>query len=412
MTRVLSELLGAREPTFRLGLQQLEKSAGRPNADIRLSTEVLQGMQAKLRELGLDPHDTHGRELHAALGARLRADEQKFAAALTGKSTKTDDPIAYVAKGLERVLVPKTCFALKNTVAKRLIKANPPKRAMKALGYRSVDSMLKHEAVSYLYAAAMLVETEGWMKKQIAGYAKLKAGDFEIRKVAIEHPTSKRWIALAETAVAARRHNIFGFKELGAVVLLPLPNERPDLPTLTTAVLAIHELNEILATSTFLKLHQVQSHFGAVVKEVVAGEPTLGTILLDEPVSWNMVQRFYSRFKAMIRSEIFEPVVQAEDLVWHKAEDVLASIEPSLAFWQGTSHLGIVSGRDTVACNLTDQILSHCNNVPFERCSLSYFRHELMQELALRYMDAERIEQAISNKFQRRLSTATEPVVV
>jgi hypothetical protein len=408
MTRLLSELLGASEPVFQLSLRQLEQSTGRPNADIRLSTEVLHGMQAKLRELSLDPHDTEGPELYAHLGARLKDDEARFAAALQAGSPKSDDPIAHVARALEKAIKPKACFALKNTVARRLLKANLPKKTMKALGYRSADSMLKHESAACLYAAAILVENEQWLKRQVASYAKLKVTDFENRDVAIEHPTSKRWQALADTVVAVRKHNIVSSKELGAVVLLPLPEQRPELVTLTTAVLTLHAVNNIQAAGTFLKLHQVQTNFGALVKQVATGEPTLAATLLDQPVSWHMVQHYYARFSSAVAHDVFEPVLHAEDFTWHSIEAVLTRIEPGLHFWQGTSYLGLLHKAVPVSCNLTDLLLSHCNRLPFAARHSGYFRHALRTELSLRYLRPERLSETIGLQLQRQL--ATEPV--
>jgi hypothetical protein len=404
MTRVLSELLGHSGPGFHLNLQQLERGAGLPSHDVRLTAEVLQSTQRKLRELGLDPHDTAGHELYAVMGARLREDERRFAAALQAGSPDSDDPIAHVARVLEKEFASAETYALKNTVAKRLLKSNLPKKTMKALGYRSADSMLKHESVASLYAAAMLIETDQWLKKQLASYTKLKGSDFESRKLNIEHPVSRRWQELAETVVATRRHNIVAFKELGAVVLLPLPAQRPELITLTTAVLTVHAANDIFAASTFLRLHQVQPKFGDIVREVAADEPVLSVSLLDQPVSWSVVQRFYARVMNTVHSDVFEPVLHVEDFVWHSVEQVISRIEPTLHFWLGTSHLALLHQGSPVSCNLTDMVVSHCNGLPFERVSSQYFRHELGQELSLRYLNQGRLEQAIANKFQHQIA--------
>lgn len=407
MTRLLSELLGAQEPTFSLNLQQLEKSAGRPSADIRLSTKIMHGMQAKLQDLGLDSRDTKGPELYAALGERLRHDETRFAAALKGKSTKTTDPIAHVAVALSKTVAPSSGFALKATVAKRLLKANLPKKTMKLLGYRSVDSMLKHESAASIYAAAALIEADGWTKKQFSSYSKLKASDFEIRPITIEHPSSKRWTELAESVVSVKRRSVLGFKELAAVVLLPLPAEHHALPTLATSVLALQAINEIRAASTYLKLHQVGSGFGSVVRQVVAEEPILQAQMLDQKVSWNMVQQYYARFAGSVRSDVFEPVVQAEDLAWHNVEDVLTHIEPSLEFWQETGFLALLHDGKAVSCNLADQIFSHCNALPFERRISNYFKHAVLTELSMLYMTHDRLEETVASAFQKQL--AMEP---
>ena len=82
MSRVLSQLMGVAEPRLRMQLQQLEKAAGMPGADIRLMMEIVGQTRGKMRELGLDPHDTTGRELYSALQVRLQEDEVRLRAGL------------------------------------------------------------------------------------------------------------------------------------------------------------------------------------------------------------------------------------------------------------------------------------------------------------------------------------------
>lgn len=410
MTRVLSELLGAGEPAFHLHLRQLERSAGGPNADIRLSVEVQQQLRRTISSLGLDPNDTTGHELYAALGQRLHADERQFAAALEHGTTKIDDPIARIAMTLKQYIEPKTCLAMKPAVAKRLLKTQLPKKTMKILGYRSADSMIKHESIASLFAAAWLLETEQWTRRMHTSYTKLKASDFETRAISIDHPSSKRWQALAESTVALKRHNILSFKELGAVVLLPLPKNRPELTLLTTAVLTLHAVNDIYAATTYLKLHQVQAQFGVIVKTVALGQSNIGAHFLDQPIAWSTVQRFYARFSSSLHDELLEPVLQAEDFAWHSVEQVLARIEPSLQFWTNTHHVAKTNqgGGDPVSCNLTDLVLSHCNGLAYEQRFLQHFRHELRTELSFRYLSLERLQQTVNQQFQKQF--AFEPV--
>src|SRR5690349_2264419 len=82
MTRFLSEALQAAEPAFRSGLQRLEIANGKPNADIRFSSEVTRAVKVKLMQLGLDPHDTTAEELYHALQERVKADDARLVKAL------------------------------------------------------------------------------------------------------------------------------------------------------------------------------------------------------------------------------------------------------------------------------------------------------------------------------------------
>jgi hypothetical protein len=238
----------------------------------------------------------------------------------------------------------------------------------------------------------------------VTSYAKLGANDFEQHDIVIEHPSSKRWQLLSETVVATRKHHVLPFKELGAVVLLPMPANKPPFSTLTTAVLTLHAVNEIRASGTFLKLHQMQSNFGSTVQQVVLGEPMLPAETLDQPVSWHSLHQYFSRFQATVRTDVFEPLVTAEELAWTSVEETLARIEPTLQFWHGTAHLGMLSGDHPVSFNLTDALLSHCNKLAFDDRVVQYFKQALRSELVLRYLSHDNLERTVLNNLQPKLA--------
>jgi hypothetical protein len=409
MTRILSELLGANEPYFRQGLDKLERASGHSSADVRLTADVVQASQVKLRQLGLDPHDTTGPELYAALEQRLKSDDAKLIRALKAAS-KDDDIVASVAHALRTVPIPRSCFALKATVAKKLFKKSMPKKVMKQLGYRSFDSMLKHEPVASLFAAAWLLESVSWRKNFVEQYKHLKASDFESRDIGVINPSSARWQQLSKKVVAEKKHNVLGFKELGAVVILPLPDEQPPTATTATLILALQSMNEIRAATTFLKLCQVKADFGSIVQTVVTDEPELSTELLDRPVSWQLIQRYYARFRDAFKSDVFEPHIQAEDLTWHSIELVLEHLEPSLAFWRGTQHLSFLHDHEPVSFNIIDVALACCNHLPYSQRIVHYARLSLWHELLLKYIGHESVEQTVLAQLQSEL--VTEPALI
>src|SRR5665213_2648818 len=103
MTRVLSEMRGATEPTFHHVLSRLEAVSGHGNTDIRLSTEIERATRHKLKELGLDPKDTTGAELYAALQQRVKADDERLVAVLAkrfGQEAELNTSIAKVLLSL------------------------------------------------------------------------------------------------------------------------------------------------------------------------------------------------------------------------------------------------------------------------------------------------------------------------
>lgn len=77
MARVLKELLANNHPLFLMNIARLERATGNAGVDVGLIGEITDKANATLRELGLDPADTRGRELYQALNALVRHDEAR-----------------------------------------------------------------------------------------------------------------------------------------------------------------------------------------------------------------------------------------------------------------------------------------------------------------------------------------------
>ena len=411
MTRFLSDALQAREPFFRLGLQHLEAINAHPNNDIRLTAAVEQATRLKLPELGLDPGDTTAQELYHTLLERLKSDDAQLTRTLqTGAATHVSAEAKVVSgmvHSLQAVADDSECFALKATSLKAILRKIPPKKAMKQLGYRSFDSFLKHESLASIMAATWLCENQSWQVQLLERYKRLKPSDFETRGLVIVEPSSKHWPALANTVVQTKKHNLLSFKELGAIVLLPLPAE--PVPGVVTAslMLALHELNEIHASSTYLKLCQVRPDFGSLVQAVVSAEPRLSSKLLDQPVSWHLIQRYYARLGERFREALFEPHIRSEDMSWQAAEENLCRIEPGLNFWVGNANLGLVYDHQLVSLNILDNALNLCNQLSFEQRVTDACQHSLWHELLLKYLNHDTVEQTVLAQLQPQLAAET-----
>lgn len=416
MTQILSQLLGAAEPKFRLGLKQLEQASGGAAEDIRLTAEIIQAAQGRLRRLGLDPTDTTGRELYAALMQRVREDSDAFQQ-LLGLPHSTDlagkhqtQVMVHIEKFIASLDIPKEVFGLKNTAAKKLLRQHPPKKAMKQLGYRSVESMLKHEPACLLFAAAHIAESVAWHKTINSAYKKLLPGDFETRPAHVVAPASSRWEKIAAKYVLHTKHNIIAFRELGAVILLPMPSTIQAAP-LAATLLTLQAINDIRISSTYLKLHQVRADFGLVVAAIARNEPFTKAEIAGSFLPWKLVHRYFAKHPDAYKADIFEPHVHQEDLYWQTVEDVLAAVHPRFGFWQGAAHLGLLASDksapahrpEMVSLNLFDAVLNLCNRLPYERRFVRYARDHIWHELMLRYMHQENIEQTIHEQLSGEL---------
>lgn len=403
MTRYLSLALGAEEPIFSQSIQQLEAASGRPNADIRLSVDLQARTRQKIAALGLDPQDTTGPELYSALHERLKMDDLRVRSVLNiPREASAMDILTCVATLVNQAEMPKHSFALKAAVAKRLFKKKAPKNVMKKLGYRSLESMLKHESAAQLYAAAYMVESNTWRRAFYEQYASLRPSDFEVRPMQIVMPQSKKWDELAAGFIATARHNLLTFKELGAVVMLPMEGRTEGL-AVTTLLLALNAMNDIRSFSSYTKLQQVKPHFGEVVCEATEIEPHVSAKLAGQQVTWKTIHRYYARFKEAYHPEVFEPHVQPEDLTWAQAEDVLVKLEPALEFWRDTQSLALLHDGQAVSCNMLDVALNYYNSVPFSDRIVHFLRDNIWHELMLKYLNQQNLEEAVGRQLSYEL---------
>ena len=89
MSKLLVDLLAAKEPLFSRAIEDLEKASGHKGQDVKLTAELIETFNAKVKELGLDPQDSTGPEIYNAL-INLAKEHDKHLAEEIG-ATDPDD---------------------------------------------------------------------------------------------------------------------------------------------------------------------------------------------------------------------------------------------------------------------------------------------------------------------------------
>jgi hypothetical protein len=406
MSRILSELLEAKEPLFTLAIHDLEAASGRHNVDIRLTAEITEKIQRKIRELGLDPHDTNGKELYYALFHLTKLHDTHLAKRIGGKDpADVADMLPRIKETIESLKLPKTCWALKASVAKRMLTQHPPKKIMRRLGYRSVESMLKRENVAEIYGALRFAESNTWMKKFLEMYKKLTPMDFESRQIKIIMMDKERWSSLAEGFVHKKRHNITHLKEMGVILMLPMPIKKMPGITITALPILIHYINEIRLYSAYFKLQQVKPNFGDIIMETIVADPGHAAVMAGQHIHWRVIQRYFGKLENEYHPEMFEPHVQPEDLHWRKAEEVLYRLEPSLKFWEDMDYVGVLHDARPVTLNLMDMAISYVNVLPYGKQAVYHFRESLWNEIFTRYLGHKVLEEQVLKQLDNEMIT-------
>ncbi|MEI8338327.1 MAG: hypothetical protein WCF91_00140 [bacterium] len=412
MTRFLNSSLELDHHDWHHLLRSLESANNHPTNDIRLTNEINNAGRYKLKQLGLDPDDTTASELYHVLQSKLHQDDKILTRNLTTLAMTHSSLSANVSEGLIYALKnspdSKRCYAMKMPVMKTIIKQLPPKKTMKKLGYRSMASMIKHESAINLITASWLIEDDNWRKKLVDSYKKLKPSDFENRNIIIQSVNYKRWQSLESDVVEIKKHNVLAFKELGALIVLPLPKSAPKGSVTASLVVALEELNKIRALSSFLKLSQVKAHYGQIVREAVINEPSLHSDISKSKLPWSIVQRYYANFEQHFNQAVFEPHLSIDDLVWHPIEESLFAIESNMDFWRNTSSLASSHIKQSVSFNIHDVALNTCNNRSIQNQITKYFKKSLWQEFLLRYFSHNQLEDVVSHELQPQLAEVRE----
>jgi hypothetical protein len=236
MSKPISQILNHPERAVAKAIAKLEDKNGYPSHDVRLTAENIQKVRSKLAELNLDPDDTTGEELYQALMVRFQEDSRRFdehfgmhAHGFDEKSSKAFELVSKNADLPER-------WVMKASWAKSLLRQHPPKRVMKQLHYRSIDSMLKRENLAEIYLGIEFIESPTWNKAHFKLASSLESTAFERRPVILASLASDKW-GLTDGEPKGAYSNDYG-------VLGVLPtNKLSQISLLSLVVMLIDELS-------------------------------------------------------------------------------------------------------------------------------------------------------------------------
>lgn len=408
MSKVLSALLGITDPLFHIGLQHLERAAHNPGVDVRLTADIIKNTHQKMRELGLDPQDTTGEELYHAL-LQLARKHDVFLAERMGVEQGADvsEVLADIKHTVDHLRIPKSVWALKSSAAKRLLKSNPPRKVMKQLGYRSIDSMLKRESVNELFAGIQLLETNNWQNSLHKKYQKLTPLDFESRPADFVLIDGTKWGDQAVEYVHDKRSNIVELREVGAIAIMPLPLQNTLGVSLTVLPLLLHHLHELRSFSTYIKHQQMSADFGGLFSRTLRDGADTPVLMAGHKVLWQAIHRHFGQNGTL--HEVFGPNVQAEDMYWYRAEEVLYHLEPALHFWYHSDYVAVQADGHIISFNLMDVAVSLMNSLPYGHQSLHYMRNSLQAELNGRYLQEKTLENQVVKQLEGNATPAGDP---
>lgn len=396
MSKLIVDVLQAKQPLFSNALSQLEKASGKKGVDVRLTAEIIDKFNSKTKALGLDPNDTTGPELYRALLAKAKEHDAHLAEFIGAKDPEdVHEVVPLVIDAVNKSAMNRRCWALKEDVAKRFLIKTPPKKIMERLGYATIEEMLAKENIYEIYSALRFAEDDDWLNEFNEQYRTVKPADFEDREIKLIQMPKERWGDIAKHFVEKKRHLNTHLKELGVVVLLPATVDRMPAITMKVMTLTFHYYNEVRLYSAFFKLQQVKANFGEIFVDTLIADPDTSAVVGGQNIHWRVIQRYFGKIKDEFHPEIFEPHLQPEDLHWRKAEEMMYEVDPELKFWEDLDFVGKVVDGQPLTFNLMDVVLSYSNGIAYEDRYFYHFREALWNEIFMRYMGESILEDQI-----------------
>jgi len=357
----------------------------------RLIDESLDSVGLGRNSMALDVYD--------ALISKMESDDLRIFQMLKNPQLSNPKDCQRIVDLAKDVSPKRKGFFLKKEIAEGFLKAEPPQKVLKALGYASVEAMLAKENLLEVYSGLRFLEDSEWLNNRFfKQYQNLKPTDFEEREIEVK-VLGTQWMEAAEKFVEKKYHNISHLKELGVIFVIPVALKVSG-EILRTLSLIAHYFHEVYFYSDLIK-NFAQNNPKEFSKNFIS--LLRGDVLKSLPSPTNdrcsflVIQRYLGKDDENDR-RLFLPHLNPEALHWDRAEESLAKIE-GLDFWKDLDWVGdffkIETGSEVlVSFNLVDTIMSLVK----EKEMIKYLYHHqeaLWNKIFINYLGQEKVEELV-----------------
>ncbi len=404
---LLVQLLGVQEKGFKQYIEKLERACLRPGIDIRLSAEIITKTREKARALGLSKKDTTPKELYYALKGRLVENDKSLRTVLKLEKATPEKIAKTLASTTQKLSKNELCLSLTTAGTKRILKAVPPRKTMRALSYRSLDSVMKRTDPRLLYAVANLVEDKSWRSQAHAKMRRLDAKDI------VWHPVEslavpKTWHKKLQDIFKDEGMYIVN-AETGVVCTLPIVNdEKPGLTTLSLGLL-LQAAQRLSIESLPYRQNAFNQGYSVILPELAHGvRPPLVSIHGLMP-TWKVVHELIG--KGHISAQSPETEFLVGDIGWQSTEMKLASLVPEMDFWVDSHYLAVGKSNKPVSLHLIDVASSVVQDAKYGDHNTHHFEDSLWNELQVRYLQEDVLSHSLVDQLTKRSQSSVDVLI-
>lgn len=396
MSRLISEIINAPEPHFSHAVRNLEKFSGSNGHDIRLISDINLSRKQAIKDLNLDEKDTTAKELYFALRHRAAETNLELERRIGIDSAHSPDQVvAKIIEFIDSLSINRDVWVVKHSIIKQSLKDMPPKKTLKSLGLRSVDSMLKRNNACEMLIIASQIESQDWTNKFKQKYKKLKNTDFQLVKSSICTVCVSRAEKLAKSEFKSSQIVTPNY-ETGTILVVP-PVKRFNLDVIAITLSILQSLYELRVYSAYFKLISVKDRFGD--KFYSAATDGLSGRINEKEIGWKVLHKYLNIDKNTF-SKLEQPHFQFDDIILETPIKVLSNEIPTMNFWDGYEHVYMQDERNPVSFHLLDVVTNASNGLLCENGVCVYLQQDLVDELMLRYLRHEKIQKEAIGRFE------------
>lgn len=400
MSRVISDILNAPEPHFSHVIKQWEQSSGKAGQDIRLVSEISHARKKALKSLHLDEIDTTPRELFFALRHRAIQTNQELEKVLgvTQQLTPTE-LINKIVSFVDDLAINRDVWVVKHAVTKQILLKQCPKKTLKILGFRSIDSVLKRSNANEILALAYQIESPEWVSKLHVQHKKFTPTDFQATRSQMFIIDEAKAAKLQKGGYSTSRIIVPTY-ETGTVMIVP-PAKRFELDTLALTLALLQTLYELRVYSAYFRLNSVKDNFGSLVHGAI--HDGLGGSIKETEIGWKVLQRHFNR-KPEAFEDVEQPHLQQDDILLVAPLDALLDRLPDMEFWRDHTYVYMFDGERPVSLHVLDVVTNASNNLGYENSVHMHLSQQLWEELGLRYLAHDIIHKEVIERYGDDLS--------
>ena len=385
MSNYIFKLLDTYQPDLTKNLKDIEGISSQPAIDIKLDFLIRQNVVEKLSSLNLRADDG-GSLIYQALIDEMIQINKLISPNITS-SIDHGQFITNLTKWFHRKKLIKKGWFVKDQVLRKMLQRTPPMNTVANFGYHSVNSFLRRENLAEIMVAVSLFENNKWHQSWAKACQDLKPNNFQLRRIRII--SLYKFNTYKSFFVENPDRFYFMSPIYGSILPRPLIIPKEPAPILMTILHLLEGIRQARLFSTWFKIHQPVSDFGAVVSQTLRnGWPTVFKIA-NQSITWPIMAYYFQKTDPQEFANLLDPHIASEDLQLKTPIRSLGEIVPIFDKYEKNAHCGVVRSDSVqpISFNLLDLTIDTQSGMTYSKHSVRHFKDQLINELWSHYLE-------------------------